>query len=55
MIRKEAKWYVGSWSGGFDWPIFVGVDAFAYGKLMLEEGEGLCRWSTVSVCALPGI
>ena len=32
MIRKEPKWYVGSWLGGFEWPIFVGVDAFAYGK-----------------------
>ena len=26
---KEAKWYVGSWLGEFDWPIFVGVDGFA--------------------------
>ncbi|CDI82949.1 hypothetical protein EAH_00068000 [Eimeria acervulina] len=30
--RKEAKRYVGSWLGGFEWPIFVGVDAFGYGK-----------------------
>ena len=26
MIRKGAKWYVGSWLGGFEWRIFVGVD-----------------------------
>ena len=32
VIRKEAKRYVGSVLGGFEWPIFVGVDAFAYGK-----------------------
>ena len=32
VIRKESKWYVGSWLGGFDWAIFVGVDAFAYGN-----------------------
>ena len=32
MFRKEAKWYVGSVLGGFEWPIFVGVDGFAYGK-----------------------
>ena len=32
MFRKELRWYVGSWVGGFEWPIFVGVDAFAYIK-----------------------
>ena len=32
MFRQEPKWYVGSWLGGFGWPIFVGVDGFAYGK-----------------------
>ena len=32
VIRKEAKWNVGSWLGGFEWRIFVGVDGFAYGK-----------------------
>ena len=26
------KWRVGSWLGGFEWAIFVGVDAFACGK-----------------------
>ena len=31
-FSKEPKWYVGSWLGGFDWPIFVGVDAFADDK-----------------------
>ena len=25
------------------------------GQLVLEEGEGLCRWSTVSFCACAGI
>ena len=29
VIRNEVKWYVGSWLGGFEWAIFVGVDAFA--------------------------
>ena len=32
LFRKEPKWYVGCWLGGFEWPIFVGVDGFAYGK-----------------------
>ena len=32
VIRKEPKWYIGIWLGGFEWRIFVGVDAFAYGK-----------------------
>ena len=32
LFRKELKWYVGSWLGGFEWSIFVGVDGFAYGK-----------------------
>ena len=32
VIRKEVKRYVGSWLGGFEWRIFVGVDAFAYDK-----------------------
>ena len=32
MFRKQAKCYVGSWLGGFEWLIFVGVDGFAYGK-----------------------
>ena len=51
MIRKEPKLYVGSWLGGFEWAIFVGVDALCirqYGQLMLEEGQGLCMWSSVS-------
>ena len=39
MIRKELKWYVGSWLAGFDWPIFDGVDAFAYGRI----GSLYCR------------
>ncbi|CDI82252.1 hypothetical protein EAH_00065540 [Eimeria acervulina] len=26
------KWNVGSWLGGFEWPILVGVDGFAHGK-----------------------
>ena len=29
VIRKEVKRHVGSWLGGFEWAIFVGVDAFA--------------------------
>ena len=29
VIRMEVNWYVGSWLGGFEWAIFVGVDAFA--------------------------
>ena len=29
VIRKEVKWYDGSWLGGFEWVLFVGVDAFA--------------------------
>ena len=37
--RKEVKWYVGSWLGGFECPIFVGVDAFAYGK----TGSQCCK------------
>ena len=32
VIRKKVKCYVGSWLGGFEWPIFVGVDALAYDK-----------------------
>ena len=32
VIRKEVKWYVGSWLVGFEWAIFVGVDASAYSK-----------------------
>ncbi|CDI82925.1 hypothetical protein EAH_00067950 [Eimeria acervulina] len=32
VIKKESKWYVGRWLEGFEWPIFDGVDAFAYGK-----------------------
>ena len=32
MFGKELKWYVGSWLGGLAWEIFVGVDAFGYGK-----------------------
>ncbi|CDI81617.1 hypothetical protein EAH_00062250 [Eimeria acervulina] len=32
QAEKEAKWYVGSWLAGFEWPIFVEVDGFAYGK-----------------------
>ena len=32
MIMKEKKRYVGSWLGGFEWAIFVGVGGFAYGK-----------------------
>ena len=32
MLRNEPKLYVTSWLCGFEWPIFVGVDAFAYGK-----------------------
>ena len=32
VIRKEVKWSVGSWLGGFEWAIFVGVDAGAFGK-----------------------
>ena len=35
------------WSG---W-LCIGQD----GELMLEEGQGLCRWSTVSFCAFPGV
>ena len=27
VARKGLKRYVGSWLGGFEWPIFVGVDA----------------------------
>ena len=53
MIRKEAEWYVGSWLGGFEWRIFVGVDGFSMrqdGQLMLEEGDGLRMWSSVSFC-----
>ena len=29
---KEPERYVGSVLGGFEWPIFVAVDAFAYSK-----------------------
>ena len=29
VIRKEVKWYVVSWLGGFEWAIIVGMDAFA--------------------------
>ena len=32
VIRKEPKWYLGSWLGGFEWPIFVDVDGFTYGE-----------------------
>ena len=32
LFRNEAKLYVGSWLGGFERPIFVGVNAFPYGK-----------------------
>ena len=28
-VWEGAKWYVWSWLGGFEWAIFVGVDAFA--------------------------
>ena len=45
MFRKEAKWYVGSWLGGFGWPIFVGVDACAFTKT-----RGEC-WRKVRGCA----
>ena len=31
-LTKEPKFYVGRWLGGFEWPIFVGVDGFTYGK-----------------------
>ncbi|CDI82337.1 hypothetical protein EAH_00066030 [Eimeria acervulina] len=27
LSREEPKWYVGSWLGGFEWAIIVGVDA----------------------------
>ena len=27
--KETAEWYVGSGAGGFEWPTFVGVDAFA--------------------------
>ena len=29
VIRSEPESCVGSWLGGFEWAIFVGVDAFA--------------------------
>ncbi|CDI84023.1 hypothetical protein EAH_00047490 [Eimeria acervulina] len=45
---KEPKWYVGSWLAGFDWPIFDGVDAFAYGRI----GSLYCR--KVQRCASSG-
>ena len=28
VIREGLNWYAWSWLGGFEWPIFVGVDAF---------------------------
>ena len=27
--KERAEWYVGSWLGGFEWALFVGVDACA--------------------------
>ncbi|CDI83072.1 hypothetical protein EAH_00068240, partial [Eimeria acervulina] len=33
IARKDPKWYVVGWLGGFEWPIFVGVDEFAYDKM----------------------
>ena len=35
----ETKWNIGSCLGGFELPIFVGVDGFAYGK----TGSLCCR------------
>ena len=58
MVRKEPKRYVGSWLGGFElvdicWSVClcIGQD----GQLMLEEGQGLCMWRTVSVGCWAGI
>ena len=44
MFGKELKWYVGSWLGGLAWEIFVGVDAFGYGK------TGSYYWRKVRGC-----
>ena len=40
MIRKEAKWYVGSWLG-FEWRIFHAVDGFAYGETDVGGRSGV--------------
>ena len=50
MIRKEAKWYVGSWLGGFERPIFVGVGAFAYGKTGSECGREVSGCACGALC-----
>ena len=50
VIRKEAKWYVGSWLGGFEWPIFVGADAFAYGKTGSECGRDVRTFRGGALC-----
>ena len=44
MLRKELKWYVASWLGGFDCPIFVAVNNVAYTK------NGSSRWSRIGSC-----
>ena len=43
-LCEAAECYVGSWLGGFEWAIFVGVDAFAYGK------AGSSSWGKVRGC-----
>ena len=50
MFRKGLKWYVGSELGGFEWPIFVGVDAFAYGKAGREYRRKVIGYVGGALC-----
>ena len=50
MFRREAKWYVGIWLGGFDCRIYVGMDAFAYGKTGSKYWRKVRGWVDRAVC-----